>query len=70
MATPGAQGGRGMPEADREEPSFGGGGCNGYMRKEEIARTQWGSRERTASRDRLRCGPGLSSHWDVLNGTI
>lgn len=26
MATPGAQGGRGMPEADREEPSFGGWG--------------------------------------------
>lgn len=34
MVTPRAQGGRGMHEADREEPSLGRGGCN-WLHKEE-----------------------------------
>lgn len=37
------------------------------MGREEIARTQWGSREKTASRDVSGVGLSLSSHWDVLN---
>lgn len=37
------------------------------MGREEIARTQWGSREKTASRDVSGVDLSLSSHWDVLN---
>lgn len=40
MATPGAQGGRGMPEADREEPSLGRGAAMatwGRRRQQELS---------------------------------
>lgn len=57
MATPRAQGGRGMPEADREEPSLGRGGGGAAM-------ATWGRRRQ----QELSGGRGKGQQAGTVSG--